>query len=66
MIDVDRISDRLACDPLVTDYDFWRAIKELEYELYAVEQRGGPVPIEFLRLRRIMHSASRKHRSRSQ
>ncbi|WP_187971499.1 hypothetical protein [Aquibium microcysteis] len=49
--DINRLSRRLAQSPLVTDYDFWRALRDLNDEIYALAKRAEPVPIEILRLR---------------
>lgn len=49
--DINHLSRRLAQNPLATDYDFWRALRDLNDEIYAVTKRREPVPIELLRLR---------------
>ncbi|MDN2582429.1 hypothetical protein [Aquibium sp. ELW1220] len=49
--DIKRLSRRLAQSPLATDYDFWRALRDLNDEIYATTKRGEPVPIDILRLR---------------
>ncbi|APH72255.1 hypothetical protein [Aquibium oceanicum] len=60
MTDVNRISDRLANDPLVTDYDFWRAIKDVEYEIHSADTSGSPIPIDLLQWRKILRKAQSK------
>jgi hypothetical protein len=49
--DINHLSRRLAVNPLATDYDFWRALRDLNDEIYATTKRGEPVPIDLLRLR---------------
>ena len=51
MSDIKHLSRRLALNPLATDYDFWRALRDLNDEIYAVAKRHEPVPIDLLRLR---------------
>jgi hypothetical protein len=55
--DIDRTSERLANDPRLSDYDFWRSLKNLENEIFQLSVRKEPVPIEMLRWRRILSSA---------
>jgi hypothetical protein len=50
-IDVNRLTDRLAADPRITDYDLWRALRDLDDALYALDRSGDPIPIDVLRLR---------------
>jgi hypothetical protein len=59
-IDIDRTSERLANDPRLSDYDFWRSLKNLENEIFQLSSRKEPVPIEMLRWRRILSGA--RHR----
>jgi hypothetical protein len=59
-IDIDHTSERLANDPRLSDYDFWRSLKNLENEIFQLSSRKEPVPIEMLRWRRILSSA--RHR----
>lgn len=49
--DIKRLRQRLAKSPLATDYDFWRALRDLNDEVYALSKRGEPIPIELLKLR---------------
>lgn len=49
--DINRLSRRLANNPLATDYDFWRALRDLNDEIYALSKRSEPIPIDLLRLR---------------
>ncbi len=59
-IDIDYTSERLANDPRLSDYDFWRSLKNLENEIFQLSSRKEPVPIDLLRWRRILSSA--RHR----
>ncbi|RST84856.1 hypothetical protein EJC49_18645 [Aquibium carbonis] len=49
--DINRLTRRLAKNPLMTDYDFWRALRDLNDEVYALTKRGDPIPIELLKVR---------------
>ena len=55
--DVARISTVLASDDSISDYDFWRALKSLNNELYQIERRKLPIPINVIYARRILHMA---------
>ncbi len=49
--DINRLTRRLARNPLATDYDYWRALRDLNDEVYALSKRREPIPIELLKLR---------------
>ena len=49
--DIKRLSHRIANSPLATDYDFWRALRDLNDEVYAISKRAEAIPIDLLRLR---------------
>lgn len=49
--DIKNLSRRLAENPLTTDYDFWRALRDLNDAIYAIAKSAEPVPIDLLRLR---------------
>ena len=51
---------RLACDPRVTDYDFWRSLKNLNNEIFALSVRKAPIPLEMIRWRAIIKQARLK------
>lgn len=56
-IDVARMADRLARDPRITDYDFWRAMKNLDNEIFDIANSNEPIPIRILRWREIVRRA---------
>lgn len=47
----------LACDERLSDYDFWRALRSVEDELYRCQRLGKPVPIDLVYARRILNAA---------
>lgn len=51
------LSSILARDASISDYDFWRALRKIEDELYNCGRLGKPVPIELVYARRIINSA---------
>ncbi|PSJ64917.1 hypothetical protein [Kumtagia ephedrae] len=56
-LDIAAMSARLASDTKLTDYDFWRAIKMIDDELYQIERRGNPIPMQMLYARHVLRIA---------
>ena len=56
-IDTATTSEKLARDPRVSDYDFWRSLKNIDNEIFQIASAKGPIPIEMLRWRRILIEA---------
>lgn len=56
-VDVKRMAERVAHDPDVTDYDVWRALKTLDAELYDIEARHDPIPMDLVFARAILRRA---------
>ena len=62
-LDIAMMSARLASDAKLTDYDFWRAIKMIDDELYKIERRGKPIPMQMIYARHVLKVArSTRHR----
>lgn len=51
------LSNILARDASLSEYDFWSALRRIENELYRCSKLGRPVPIELVYARRIVSSA---------
>jgi len=62
-IDIHKLSDELAADPEVTDYDFWRALQKLNDEFFAIERDGRPIPMKIIQQRSIIRRARQKRRA---
>lgn len=56
-LDIRTEVDRLAENPHVSDYDFWRTLKNLENEIFQLETRREPIPFELVRWRAIVRRA---------
>ncbi|WP_159592014.1 MULTISPECIES: hypothetical protein [Chelativorans] len=56
-VDVKRMSERLARDASVSDYEVWRALKALDEELYQIETQRDPIPIDLVFARAILRRA---------
>jgi hypothetical protein len=59
-IDVAQISSRLASDRSLSDYDFWRALKTVNNELYRIERDRQPIPMRMIYARQILVTARKK------
>lgn len=55
--DIGIVAHRLADDRRITDYDFWRALKNLENEIYRISGDRQPIPMEMIRWRAIIKQA---------
>ena len=58
--DIQAAAEKLAADPGLTDYDFWRTLKNLEYAIFERASSKQPIPIDMLRWRRILRRARRR------
>ncbi|WP_295813611.1 hypothetical protein [uncultured Nitratireductor sp.] len=54
------LSNSLAHSHEISDYDFWRALKSIEDELYWLQRKHRPIPIDLIYVRAIVRSARQK------
>lgn len=59
-IDIETAADRLAHDPEISDYDFWRSLKNLNNKLFEIANSNEPIPMEMIRWRAILNQARAK------
>lgn len=52
---------RLAEHGMLSSYEIWRALKNINNDLYQLERFGLPVPIQVLRARRALIEAQVRH-----
>ena len=52
--------DRLAADPRITDYDFWRSLKNVNNEIFHIANNNEPIPFDMIRWRAILKQARMK------
>ena len=62
--DIQVTADALAADARLTDYDFWRMLKDLEYEIFERTNASQPIPFDMLRCRGILKLARSKRTGR--
>ena len=62
--DIQATADALAADARLTDYDFWRMLKDLEYEIFERANASQPIPFDMLRWRGILKRARSKRTGR--
>lgn len=53
-------ADKLAADPRISDYDFWRSLKNLNYEIFTIANNNEPIPFAMIRWRAILKQARLK------
>ncbi len=41
-IDIQKLADELAADQSITDYDFWRALKMIDHEVFELDTASAP------------------------
>lgn len=58
--DIRAEADRLAEDRRLSDYDFWRTLKNVENEIFRLSSQGDPIPFELVRWRAIVREARHK------
>ena len=55
--DIRAVAHRLAEDTRISDYDFWRSLKNLDNEIFRIATDHEPIPIEMIRWRAIIKQA---------
>ncbi|KQZ81394.1 hypothetical protein ASD64_10420 [Mesorhizobium sp. Root157] len=50
-------AERLAADPRLSDYDFWRSLKNLENRIFEIVANRDPIPFDMVRWRAILKQA---------
>lgn len=59
-LDIKTASERLARNGSISDYDFWRLLKDVENEIFRLTVEREPLPIDLLRWRAVLRQARRK------
>lgn len=59
-IDIEAASAKLAADPRISDYDFWRSLKNLNNEIFQIANSNEPIPMDMIRWRAILKQARSK------
>ena len=55
---------RLAADPNLSDYDFWRSLKNLDNEIFHIAASNEPIPFDMIRRRAVLRQARLRRRGR--
>jgi len=55
--DIKAEAARLAADPTISDYDFWRSLKNLNNEIFHIANSNEPIPFAMVRMRAILKQA---------
>jgi len=50
-------AERLAADPRVSDYDFWRSLRNVDNRIFEISAKGQPIPFDMVRWRAILKQA---------
>lgn len=63
-VDIKKLAQRLANDATISDYEFWRALKTVDDQLYRIDRQHRPIPIDLVFVREIIRRARRKRLQR--
>lgn len=58
--DIKAEAARLAADPDISDYDFWRSLKNLNNEISDIANSNEPIPFDMVRWRAVLTQARMK------
>ena len=61
-LDINSAADRLAADPRITDYDFWRSLRNLENRIFEIVNASEPIPFDMIRWRAVLRQARSQRR----
>ncbi len=61
-IDIDKAAETLADNPRLSDYDFWRTLKNIDNEMFHIANNNDPIPLDMIRWRVILKQARLKRR----
>jgi hypothetical protein len=61
-INIEELSDELAANPRLADYDYWRALKILNNEIFEIGRSKAPIPIQIIQMRAVLYRARIKRR----
>ncbi len=65
MADLQKMARRLAADERLSDYDFWRWLKDIDDLLYRAERDRLPIPFNLILARRVLRNARLRRTGRS-
>jgi len=54
------VSERLAADSRISDYDFWRSLKNIDNRIFEIANNNEPIPMDMIRWRAILKQARSK------
>lgn len=58
--DIEAVSERLAADSRISDYDFWRSLKNIDNRIFEIANNNEPIPFDMVRWRSILKQARSK------
>ncbi|PZN54228.1 MAG: hypothetical protein DIU65_07735 [Proteobacteria bacterium] len=58
--DIEAVSERLAADSRISDYDFWRSLKNIDNRIFEIANNNEPIPMDMIRWRAILKQARSK------
>jgi hypothetical protein len=62
MPDLKAMARRLAADERLSDYHFWRWLKDIDDALYQADRRRQPIPFHLIYARRLLRNARLRRR----
>ena len=58
--DIEAVSERLAADSRISDYDFWRSLKNIDNRIFEIANNNEPIRMDMIRWRAILKQARSK------
>lgn len=62
--EIEKIAGKIAHSPLFDGYSLWRVLKDVNNQMFDLQRKRAPIPIELVRLRVIIAKAQKLRRGR--
>lgn len=63
--EIEKIASKIAHSPLFDGYSLWRVLKDVNNQIFDLQRKRAPIPIELVRLRVIIAKSQQLRRART-